>query len=119
MSESITWRVLHQCSDLLEARAVVTALAAMDFDARIVGSPPANDELHEADEAEFPGPYIIEVPAEDWPQLKEALPEIIAEQKEFDLLTDRDAQIKTASFKAVIAVALIVMLIFLLSQLGN
>jgi hypothetical protein len=120
MSDSITWRALHRCDDLIQARAVVTAIAAMEFDARIVGAAGPDEHVAgDAPEAEFPGPYVIEVPVEDWSTLKDALPEIIAEQEEFDRLTEDKSQAKTTSIKSALAIVLIVMLLYLLARLGG
>ena len=65
-----SWLELHRCEDLLEARAVATSIAAMEFEARLY---------------EDGGPdYIIEVRGADWADLADVLPEIIDEQQEFD-----------------------------------
>ncbi len=65
-----SWRELHRCEDLLEARAVATSIAAMEFEAR----------LYEGGGAY----YIVEVRGADWADLADVLPEIIDEQQEFD-----------------------------------
>ena len=65
-----SWRELRRCEDRLEARAVATSVAAMEFEARLY---------------EDGGPYyIIEVRGADWADLADVLPEIIDEQREFD-----------------------------------
>lgn len=65
-----SWRELHRCEDLLEARAVATSIAAMEFEARLYEDGGAY--------------YIIEVRGADWADLADVLPEIIDEQREFD-----------------------------------
>lgn len=84
--ETGTWCELFRCDDLLQARAVATCVAAMEFDVRLIsaaairpGSKAAPDH-----DVEFPGPYVIEVPAEHWRDLSSVLREIIDEQREFD-----------------------------------
>jgi hypothetical protein len=108
-----TWRELYRCSDLKQARAVATTIAAMEFDVRLASASIeawTNDEQHETtaddssshlnacnritafisrnDEDELPGPYVIEVPDSTWPQLADVLFEIIAEQQEFDQMLE-------------------------------
>lgn len=88
----------------MEARAVLTTVAAMEFDARLVGRarPGEEDEPHEetaeavdrpwsagwAARAERPEPgdppYVVEVPAADRAELAEVLDVILEEQAEFD-----------------------------------
>lgn len=87
MSDSSTaWRALYRCDDLLQARAVATSIAAMEFDAQIRC---ANGNLEHSDReghvnVDFPGPYSVEVVDQDWPELVGALDEIVGEQAEFD-----------------------------------
>jgi hypothetical protein len=79
-----TWRELYRCNDLRQARAVATCIAAMEFDVRLhsASSIRRGDGLD--DDAEFRGPFVIEVPVEHWPDLAGVLVEIIQEQREFD-----------------------------------
>ncbi len=65
-----SWRELHRCEDLLEARAVATSIAAMEFEARMY-----------EDGGTY---YVIDVRGADWHDLADVLPEIIDEQREFD-----------------------------------
>ena len=74
------WRELCRFDDLLEARAVVTSIAAMEFDVRLSA---AGDPARESDDAGRP-PYVVEVIHNDLPDLAEVLSEIIYEQREFD-----------------------------------
>jgi hypothetical protein len=77
------WRELYRCDDLLQARAVATSVAAMEFEVRLTGLDSDHDQPDEAD-SDFPGPYLIEVPDQHWPVLADVLDEIIDEQREFD-----------------------------------
>lgn len=87
MADLCPWRELYRCDDLVQARAVATSIAAMEFDVRL-HAPQAKsvDDEPGEDVVEFncPGPYVIEVPEEHWPDLAEVLRDIIAEQAEFD-----------------------------------
>lgn len=87
MADLCPWRELYRCDDLVQARAVATSIAAMEFDVRLHAplAKSVDDEPGE-DVVEFncPGPYVIEVPEEHWPDLAEVLRDIIAEQAEFD-----------------------------------
>ncbi len=65
-----SWREVHRWKDLLEARAVATCIAAMDFEARSYEGGGSC--------------YIIEVRGTDWADLADVPPEIIDEQEEFD-----------------------------------
>jgi hypothetical protein len=88
------WRELYRCDDLKLARAVATCIAAMEFDVRVCSINPkawdcgCDDAEHVctggAREEVIPGPHVIEVPADVWPQLAGVLGEIIDEQREFD-----------------------------------
>lgn len=96
MSEAAEWRELHRCDDLLQARAIATSIAAMEFDVRLMSA----DDDAEVDvaveggcgsgcgcasrAAELPGPFIIQVPREHLNRLRDVLPDIIVEQQEFD-----------------------------------
>lgn len=82
MAESTPWRELYRTSDSQELLAIVTSIAAMEFQLRCVdanGTP-----LQPEDSAQQPGPFVIEVPAEDHAALLDVLQEIISEQDEFD-----------------------------------
>ncbi len=72
MVAETAWRELYRSQDLLEARAVATSIAAMEFDACLC-----------AEDDERPG-YVIRVRLDDWPDLADVLPEILHEQQEFD-----------------------------------
>ena len=86
MDEPITWRELYRTDDLLRARAVVTAIAAMEFDVRLATAEGALADAmtDEQAAADFPGPYVVEVPQEHWTELSTSLNEIVDEQEEFD-----------------------------------
>jgi hypothetical protein len=76
------WRELCRFNDPLMARAVATAIEAMEFDVLLrVGDDPCG-----IDGAPRPGraPYVVEVGAADWSDLADVLQEIIDEQQEFD-----------------------------------
>ncbi len=72
MVAETAWRELYWSKDLMEARAVATSIAAMEFDACLC-----------AEDDERPG-YVIRVRLADWPDLADVLPEILHEQQEFD-----------------------------------
>ena len=80
MRTATDWRELCRFDDLLQARAVATSVAAMEFDVRLCA---AADPAHEDDDAGRP-PYVVEVVHTDWPDLAEVLDEIVDEQVEFD-----------------------------------
>ena len=92
------WRELYRCKDLLQARAVATSIAGMEFDVRMraVGDH-ALDDL-ELDEHPMDGPFVIEVRPLDWTHLVDVLTEIIAEQAEFDaqVMARRDQSLRRA-----------------------
>lgn len=84
--ETGEWCELFRSDDLLLARAVATCVAAMEFDVRLISAAairPGSNAAPDHD-AEFPGPYVIEVPSEHWRDLSSVLREIIDEQCEFD-----------------------------------
>lgn len=81
MRTATDWRELCRFDDLLQARAVATSVAAMEFDVRLCA---AADPACEDDDAGRP-PFVVEVVHTDWPDLAEVLDEIIDEQQEFDL----------------------------------
>ncbi len=72
MVAETAWRELYRSQDLLEARAVATSIAAMEFDACLC-----------TEDDERAG-YVIRVRLADWPDLADVLPEILDEQQEFD-----------------------------------
>ncbi len=81
MGTATDWRELCRFDDLLQARAVATSVAAMEFDVRLcAAAAPARED----DDAGRP-PYVVEVVHTDWPDLAEVLDQIIDEQQEFDL----------------------------------
>lgn len=96
-----SWCELCRFDDLLQARAVTTSIAAMEFDVRLcaVGSPARSDpDTH-------PGrpPFIVQVDITDVRDLAEVLDEIIEEQREFDrMLTQRSRVARTAPILTVI-----------------
>ena len=72
MVADTAWRELYRSQDLLEARAVATSIAAMEFEACLC-----------TEDDERLG-YVIRVRLDDWPDLADVLPEILHEQQEFD-----------------------------------
>jgi hypothetical protein len=85
-TETGTWLELFRSDDLLQARAVATCVAAMEFDVRLISAAAIRSGTASGSDLEddFPGPYVIEVPAEDIRDLASVLREIIEEQREFD-----------------------------------
>ncbi len=87
--------------DLLQARAVATSIASMEFDVRLCafGSPSrSDDESH-------PGrpPYVVQVDNGDVRDLAGVLDEIIEEQREFDrMLADRGRMVRPVRIVTVI-----------------
>ena len=77
MVAETSWRELCRFDDPLLARAVATAIEAMEFDVVLRGadSPPA------AQDAAQPGrpPYVVQVVASEWGDLADVLEEIIDE----------------------------------------
>ena len=61
MSNTQAWRTLHVCEDLKQARAIVTSIAAMEFDARLRDA--GTGLIVEVSESECDGPLVIEVPS--------------------------------------------------------
>ena len=109
MPETTPWRELHRTSDSQELLAIVTSIAAMEFETRCVdcaGRPVALSEL------DGPGPYIVQVPADDHAELLDVLDEIIAEQDEFDAdlrrrtWTGRQVMVSCLCFVGIIIVLL-------------
>lgn len=93
------WRALHRCTDLHQARAVATAIAAMEYDARVCEIEPSARRGVESRAWSDTDPFsddwtreelgramtfVVEVPAEDWSTLADVLDEIVLEQQEFD-----------------------------------
>ncbi|MHC4948275.1 MAG: hypothetical protein ACYTG1_08435 [Planctomycetota bacterium] len=68
------WRVLRRFDDPVEAQAVATSIAAMEFEVRLAG----RGRPVRGDDGPQP-PYVVEVRPEDWPDL-----EILHEQSAFD-----------------------------------
>jgi hypothetical protein len=86
MHDPADWRDLHWCEDLVQARTIATAIAAMEFDVRVRNAAtalPVGD-----DEEDWGGGYVVETRAADWPDLAGVLDEIIEEQREFDAFLD-------------------------------
>jgi hypothetical protein len=82
MVAETSWRELCRFDDPMLARAVATALEAMEFDVHLrgAGHPPGAEET-----ADFGRPpYVVQVVASEWADLTDVLEEIIAEQQEFD-----------------------------------
>ena len=96
-----SWCELCRFDDLLQARAVTTSIAAMEFEVRLcaVGSSTRSDpETH-------PGrpPFIVQVDISDVRDLADVLDEIIEEQREFDLmLAQRSGTTRSARLMTVI-----------------
>ena len=82
MVAETSWRELCRFNDPLLARAVATALEAMEFDVLFR----AGEDPRGIDGAPRPGraPYVVQVVASDWCDLADVLQEIIDEQQEFD-----------------------------------
>lgn len=87
MSNATTWSELYRTEDIYDARAVATSVAGMEFDVRIrgIGDPPRSGAAVD-DDGDNPGgpPFVVEVPAEEYPALREVLDEILDEQFQFD-----------------------------------
>jgi hypothetical protein len=72
-----SWRDLYRSDDLHLVRTVATCLEAMAFETRIqTPGGPRPDRVVT--------PHVVQVSTEDWESLVEVLPELIAEQQEFD-----------------------------------
>ena len=101
MVAQTSWCELCRFDDLLQARAVTTSIASMEFEVRLcaVGSSARSDpDTH-------PGraPFIVQVDISDVRDLAEVLDEIIDEQREFDLLLARRSRVtRTAPLMTVI-----------------
>lgn len=102
MPERAAWRELFRCDDLRLARAVATSVAAMEFDVRLSSINPAAWHASVdrgqgcADDAScdrhVPGPHVIEVPHDVWPQLIDVLNEIVEEQRVFDEMLEQQGE---------------------------
>lgn len=96
-----SWCELCRFDDLLQARAVTTSIAAMEFEVRLcaVGSSARSDpDTH-------PGrpPFIVQVDISHVRDLAAVLDEIIEEQQEFDLmLAQRSGTTRSARLMTVI-----------------
>ncbi len=101
MVAQTTWCELCRFDDLLQARAVTTSIASMEFEVRLcaVGSSARSDpDTH-------PGraPFIVQVDISHVRDLAEVLDEIIDEQREFDrMLSGRSRITRTAPLMTVI-----------------
>ncbi|MDY7109180.1 MAG: hypothetical protein SYC29_11150 [Planctomycetota bacterium] len=82
MSDPAAWRDLHWCEDLVQARTIATAIAAMEYEVRVRNVATARPVGE--DEEDWGGGYVVETRAADWPDLAGVLEEIIDEQREFD-----------------------------------
>jgi hypothetical protein len=101
MVAETSWRELCRFDDPFLARAVATALEAMEFEVVLR----AGDDPRGIDGAPRPGraPYVLEVVASDWGDLADVLEEIIDEQQEFDrMLIRRQAALCRGRIVAVI-----------------
>ena len=83
MMAPIDWRELACFDDLSQARAVATAIAAMEFEVRLIDARGA--EVRAEYELTYDGPFPLQVSAADRAALAEVIDEIIAEQAEFDV----------------------------------
>jgi hypothetical protein len=82
MNDQADWRDLHWCEDLIQARRIATAIAAMEFDVRVRNAAtalPVQDN-----EEDWGGGYVVQARAADRPDLAGVLDQIIDEQQEFD-----------------------------------
>jgi len=101
MVAQTSWCELCRFDDLLQARAVTTSIASMEFEVRLcaVGSSARTDpDSH-------PGrpPFIVQVNLSDVRDLADVLDEIIEEQREFDrMLTRRSGATRSARLMTVI-----------------
>lgn len=81
MTHDLQWRELYRTDDADVASMVATCLEAMEFQVRFTAKKPTVSTHH------LPPPrstYHIDVPARDWGDLNEVLPELISEQTFFD-----------------------------------
>ena len=88
---SEAWRELYRCENLVQARAVATCIAAMEFDVRLSSAALSRHSAATGDDEDFPGPYVVEVPMEHWSDLADVLLEIVREQQEFDEMLEMRA----------------------------
>jgi len=85
------WVELHREDGLADAMIVVTSVAAMEYDVRLVAAdgrvinelPDEFAESHDGTER-ISGPFLVQVRAGDWPDLIDVLEPLIDEQREFD-----------------------------------
>jgi len=113
MSDSTVWRTLYRCDDLMQARAVATSIEAMEYEVQIrfgEGDEATTDGERDIS-AEFKGPFSVQVPERDWPELARVLDEIVQEQVEFDQqIQQRQRQKRRSGLIIAIAMLLVVML---------
>ena len=81
-----TWAELFHSEDLNRVNMVATCLAAMEFDVRLGCAGHRQPKCGGAKGCH--PPYVIQVPADDFPHLVELLDEIIDEQEQFDHFID-------------------------------
>lgn len=113
------WRELYRTTDAREARTVLTAIAAMEFEVRC---PTARHEGEGAEDLDFDlgdAPFVVEVRAEDWAGLRSVLESLLEEQVEFD----RDYEARQARKRRferwmVVVVALGALVAMLLATMG-
>jgi uncharacterized membrane protein YcjF (UPF0283 family) len=104
------WRELHRCHGLLEARAIVTSIAAMEFDVRVRDA--TTGEIVSINENLPDGTFIIETQVEHAPALADVLDQIIDEQVEFDATLD---EVQRRTTRWVRRVYLIILLLIALA----
>lgn len=107
------WRELHRTSDARDALRVLTCIAAIEFDVRCVDG---LGEVVDLSDAAGGGLWIIQVRAEDHPELMEVLDEIIAEQDEFDAALDQQDRRRRFVMSLAVAGSILTMLLMLFAQ---
>lgn len=80
------WREIWRCDDLAEARAIATAIEAMEFPARLRSS--SGLPVEPGGESGT-APFVIDVDEASWPDLIEVVDEIAREQVDFDRSMER------------------------------
>jgi len=82
-SPDADWRELACFDDLHQARAIATAIAAMEYEVRLIDA--RGGEVRPDLELAYNAPYALQVPAAERAELADVIDEIVAEQMEFDV----------------------------------
>lgn len=116
MSDHASWRELLRCDHLAQAHVLATTIESMEFDVRLRHVATGRRVQLDAGPPEpAPGPYLLEVRAEEWSDLVDVVDQIVEEQGDFDdALVHRDGLMRRYQRGFILALVVIVAVLALL-----